>query len=94
VSAILLEDNFTNNNNDLANGNVQEADFSDSFTGLTAAGSYRVVISGTVKDNAGSGFEAFSVTSSESIIGGCDECAPPPLTCTTPTPTPEPTATP
>jgi hypothetical protein len=92
VSAILLEDNFANNNNDLTNGNVQEADFSGSFTGLTQAGSYRVVISGTVKDNAGSGFEAFSVTSNSTIIGGCDQCSPPALTCSTPTPTPEPTA--
>ena len=90
VSAILLEDNFINNNNDLTNGTVHEADFSGSFTGLTQAGSYRVVISGTVKDNAGSGFEAFSVTSSSTIIGGCDQCSPPPLTCSTPTPTPTP----
>ena len=94
VSAILLEDNFINNNNDLTNGNVHEADFSRSFTGLTQAGTYRVVISGTVKDNAGSGFESFSVTSNSTIIGGCEQCDPPPLTCSTPTATPEPTAAP
>jgi hypothetical protein len=89
VSAILLEDNFANNNNDLTNGNVHEADYNGSFTGLTDAGNYRVVISGTVKDNAGTGAEAFSVSSSQIIIGGCDTCEPP--VCPTPTPTPEPT---
>jgi hypothetical protein len=77
VSAILLEDNFANNDNDLTNGNVHEADYSGSFPGLTQSGSYQVVISGTVKDNAGSGAEPFSVTSSQIIIGGCDQCEAP-----------------
>jgi hypothetical protein len=89
VSAILLEDNFVNNDNDLANGNVHEADYSGSFT-LTQDGSFRITISGSVKDNAGTGAEVFSVSSNDIIIGGCDECDPPPLTCSTPTPTPEP----
>jgi hypothetical protein len=77
VSAILLEDNFPNNDNDLVTGNVHEADYSGSFPGLTDAGSYQVVVSGTVKNNAGSGVEPFSVSSSQIIIGGCDTCTPP-----------------
>jgi len=77
VSAILLEDTFTNNNNDLTTGNVHEADYSGSFPGLSEAGSYQVVISGTVKDNAGTGAEPFSVSSSQIIIGGCDTCEAP-----------------
>jgi hypothetical protein len=79
VSTILTTspDNFAGNNNDLANGNVQEADYSGSFTGLTQVGTYRISVSGTVKDNFGTGLQPFSVTSSNVIIGGCDTCTPP-----------------
>jgi hypothetical protein len=73
----LPPDNFAGNNNDLANGNVQEADYSGSFTGLTQAATYRISVSGTVKDNFGTGYQPFTVTSSNVIIGGCDTCTPP-----------------
>ncbi len=71
VSAILLQDNFANNDNDLASGNVHEADFDSSFSGITEAGDYRIVLSGTIKGNAGTADQPFSVTSSQIVIGGC-----------------------
>jgi hypothetical protein len=69
-------DNFAGNNNDLAAGNVHEADYSGSFTGLTEAGLYRISVSGIVKDNSGTGSQNFSVTSGNLIIGGCEGCTP------------------
>lgn len=71
VSAILLEDNFANNDNDLVNGNVHEADYNGSFPGISEAGDYRVQVSGTIKGNAGAVGQQFSVTSSQLVIGGC-----------------------
>jgi hypothetical protein len=70
-------DNFAGNNNDLVNGNVHEADYSGSFSGLTQQGTYRISVSGIIKDNAGTGYQSFSVTGSNIIIGGCDTCTPP-----------------
>jgi hypothetical protein len=69
-------DNFAGNNNDLAAGNVYEADYSGSFTGLTEAGSYRISVSGIVKDNSGTGYQSFTVTGGNVIIGGCEGCTP------------------
>jgi hypothetical protein len=71
VSLILLEDNFANNDNDLANGNVHEADYIGSFPGISEAGDYRVLVSGTIKGNAGAAGQKFSVSSSQIVIGGC-----------------------
>ena len=80
-------DNFAGNNNDLAAGNVHQADYSGSFPGVAASGSYRIVVSGTVKDNAGSGFEPFSVSSSVVNVNGCTSDALPQPECTaTPAP--------
>lgn len=78
ISSILTTapDNFAGNNNDLAAGNVHEADYSGSFTGLTEAGSYRISVSGIVKDNSGTGFQSFTVTGGNVIIGGCEGCTP------------------
>jgi hypothetical protein len=80
-------DNFAGNNNDLAAGNVHQADYSGSFPGVVASGSYRIVVSGTVKDNAGSGFEPFSVSSTVVNVNGCTSDALPQPECTaTPAP--------
>jgi hypothetical protein len=89
VSLILTTppDNFAGNNNDLASGNVHEADYSGSFTGLTQAGSYRIAVSGSVKENSGNGTQPFSVSGTPIIISDC-EGPTPPLTCSTPTPAP------
>jgi hypothetical protein len=72
VSDILSADNFANNNNDLASGNVHQADYAGDFPGLTEAGSYRIVVSGTIKGNSGSANVGFSVSSSIIVIGGCN----------------------
>jgi hypothetical protein len=73
VSAILLEDTFPNNNNDLASGNVHEADFDGQFFDLSQDGHYRVTVSGTLKGNTASGVPNanFAVSSSLTVIGGC-----------------------
>ncbi len=79
VSAILTNppDNFAGNDNDLANGNVQEADFSGSFPGLSNAGYYQIVVTGSVKENsANGGAQNFTVTTSGTVIGGCPDCTP------------------
>jgi hypothetical protein len=79
INAILTTnppDNFAGNDNDLANGNVQEADYSGAFTGLTQAGSYRISVSGIVKDNSGTGYQHFTVTGGGTVIGGCEGCTP------------------
>jgi hypothetical protein len=76
VNAILALDNFPNNNNDLASGNVHQATYGGTWSGVAGdpAGStlyYRTVISGTIKGNASSGSQQFSVASVPVIIGGC-----------------------
>ena len=72
VSSILVEDNFANNDNDLATGNAHQADYAGDFPDLTEAGSYRIVVSGTIKGNSGSANVGFSVSSSIIVIGGCN----------------------
>ncbi len=64
-------DNFAGNNNDLAAGNVHTAPFGSSFAGLSDAGTYRILISGTIKGNSGSANVEFSVSSNLIVIGGC-----------------------
>jgi hypothetical protein len=64
-------DNFSGNNNDLAAGNIQIAPIGGTFAGLTGAGSYRILISGTLKGNSGAADTGFSVSSNTTIIGGC-----------------------
>jgi hypothetical protein len=73
VSAILLgpPDNFDGNDNDIANGNVHQANFGDMFYDL-GVGDYRILLTGTIKGNDGiSGFD-FGVTSNLTEIGGCN----------------------
>lgn len=72
VSAILLEDNFGNNNSDLVNGNVHEADYSGGFPGLTDSGDYRIQVSGIIKGNSAIASSSFTVTSELFVIGGCN----------------------
>lgn len=72
VSSFLLEDTFANNNNDLASGNVHQADYTGGFTGLNEAGDYRIAASGTIKGNSGSTSFGFSVASNIIVIGGCN----------------------
>lgn len=68
-----ISDNFKGNNNDLTAGNVHQADFEGEFAGLSEPGSYRTVIAGTIKGNAGSANQAFSVAENSMVIGGCSE---------------------
>jgi hypothetical protein len=70
------KDNFAGNNNDLAAGNVHEADYSGTWLGVPGDPNggtlyYRTVISGTIKGNASIGSEPFSVASIPVVIGGC-----------------------
>ena len=79
-------DNFVGNNNDLASGNVQEADVSGLFTGVTD-GTYRIVVSGSVKENAGTAVEGFSVNSTVVNVNGCtSDTLPQPICTATPAP--------
>ncbi len=56
-------DNFVGNDNDLAAGNVHQANYGTVTVGnVSVAGDYRVVISGTIKGNAGSASIPFSVS--------------------------------
>jgi hypothetical protein len=64
-------DNFAGNNNDLAAGNVHIGPYSGSFNGLTEAGTYTVVVAGSLKGNSSSADFGFSVTSNLIQIGGC-----------------------
>jgi hypothetical protein len=82
ILTTLPMDNFAGNNNDLVTGNVQEADFSGSFTGITDSGSYRIVVSGSVKENSGTGVEPFSVNSTVVNINGCTSDTLPQPACT------------
>jgi len=68
-------DNFPNNNNNLC-AYSETAPFSVDFPGITAAGSYRVHVTGTVKGNAGVADQQFSVSGGGTVIGGCDTCTP------------------
>lgn len=73
VSEILLADTFVNNDNDLASGNIHEADISGQFFDLSEEGDYRVVVSGTLKGNTASGVPdaEFSVEGTLTFVGGC-----------------------
>lgn len=73
VSAILTSDTFANNDGDLTAGNVQQANYTNQFTGLTNAGDYRIRVSGTVKGNSATADQQFSVTSNQIVIGGCEK---------------------
>jgi hypothetical protein len=64
-------DNFAGNNNDLAAGNVYVAEFTGEWPGLTEAGTYRTVVTGMLKGNAGQADLGFSVASNIVVIGGC-----------------------
>ena len=64
-------DNFANNDNDLAAGNVHQANFTGEWPGLTQSGTYRTVVTGTLKGNSGQADTGFAVTSSQVVIGGC-----------------------
>jgi hypothetical protein len=64
-------DNFAGNNNDLAAGNVHVAEFTGEWTGLTEPGTYRTVVTGTLKGNTGGAPVGFSVASNQLVIGGC-----------------------
>jgi hypothetical protein len=64
-------DNFSGNNNDLAAGNVHVATSSGEWPGLTESGSYRTVVTGTLKGNAGQADFGFAVTEDFVVIGGC-----------------------
>lgn len=64
-------DNFAGNNNDLSAGNVHQADFSGTFSGISEEASYRTVVSGTIKGNGGSAAQSFTVRKNTAVIGGC-----------------------
>jgi hypothetical protein len=64
-------DNFAGNDYDLAAGNVHKGPYSGSFNGLTEAGTYTVVVAGSLKGNSSSADFGFSVTSNLIQIGGC-----------------------
>jgi hypothetical protein len=71
VSAILVDDTFTGNDNDLPNGNVHVAPFSGEFTDVPP-GTYRLRASATVKSNEGSGEQSVSVTDDRRVtVQGC-----------------------
>jgi hypothetical protein len=72
VNGILVEDNFANNDNDLASGNVHQANYDGVFAGVTEEGNYRILISGTIKGNSAIAGQNFSVASSQTVIGGCN----------------------
>ena len=69
---ILYQDTFANNNNDLANGNVHQANYTGDFPGLTEAGDYRVFMTGTIKGNSSQANLTFNVASNIVVIGGCN----------------------
>lgn len=76
VNAILTSDTFANNNNDLANGNVHQANYGGTWLGVPgdpngAALLYRTVITGTIKGNNGSGSQSFSVGSNPIVTNAC-----------------------
>jgi hypothetical protein len=73
VSAILTSDSFLNNNNDLISGNVHQALYGSNFPGISEAGSYQVVVSGTIKGNSASASVSFTVASEVLVIGGCTQ---------------------
>lgn len=66
-------DNFAGNNNDLAAGAVHLAPFEGAFADVSTAGAYRVLISAVLKSNSGSADFGFSVSSSQTVIGGCTQ---------------------
>lgn len=68
-----IADNFAGNNNDLAAGNVHVAEFTGEWLGLTEPGSYRTMVTGTLKGNTGGAAgPGFAVTSDVQVIGGCN----------------------
>jgi hypothetical protein len=71
VSAILLEDNFVNNDNDIVNGNVHKAPYNGEFLGLTEDGSYQIYVSGNIKGNDASAGFGFGVGSTLIVIDSC-----------------------
>lgn len=62
-------DNFAGNNDDLTSGAVHLGLFEDAFTGLTDAGTYRIVITGNLKENGATRLMPFSVGSNQINIG-------------------------
>jgi hypothetical protein len=73
VSSILAEDNFANNNNDLASGNVHQAKYAGSFAGISEDGTYRILVNGIIKGNDATVGQEFSVASTLVTIGGCTQ---------------------
>jgi hypothetical protein len=71
VDGILHGDNFANNDNDLAAGNVHQADYLAGFSGLTGAGTYKITVSGVIKGNSATAVAGFAVSSNIIVIGGC-----------------------
>lgn len=65
-------DNFPNNDNDIAAGNVQGAGYGPTaFAGITDPGSYSIVVTGVLKGNTATADQGFSVTSTTIENGGC-----------------------
>lgn len=75
VNSILESDNFVANNNDLANGNVHQANFSSTWAAvpviLGSTAYYRTLVSGEIKGNSGSSGQPFNVVSTSVVTGGC-----------------------
>jgi hypothetical protein len=71
VSVILTSDSFTNNDADIAAGNVHQANFQASFPGIAEQGTYQLVVSGVIKGNSAAASQSFAVISNQVVIGGC-----------------------
>jgi hypothetical protein len=71
VVEILASDSFTNNDADLTSGNVHQANFDGAFPGISEAGGYRLLVTGTIKENSSRADQTFAVTSALTEIGGC-----------------------